>query len=195
MTTTAESTRPRRRWWKTVLWSLFALILVLILVATLFFRYSVRRAFPETSGEVTIAGLEGTVEIIRDSWGVPHIYADTPADLFLAQGYVHAQDRFFQMDFWRHLSSGRLAEMFGSSQVETDMYLRTMGWGRLAEQQYANETDEIRGFLDSYSAGVNSYLATRSPSDLAFEYSILELLNHDYTPAEWHAPSRWRGAR
>ena len=55
---------------------------------------------------------------VRDSLGIPHIYADTPEDLFLAQGYVHAQDRFFQMDFWRHLSSGRLSEMFGSSQVE-----------------------------------------------------------------------------
>ena len=184
--TTADSPRTGRRWWKTLLWVLFGFVLVALLVITLFFRYSVRRAFPDIDGTVTVAGLDGDVEIIRDSMGVPHIYADTTRDLFMAQGYVHAQDRFFQMDFWRHLSSGRLSEMFGSTQVETDTYLRTMGWARLAEAQYAAETDEVRWLLDSYSAGVNAYLATRSPSDLAFEYSILELLNHDYTPAEWH---------
>jgi penicillin amidase len=103
----------------------------------------------------------------------------------MAQGYVHAQDRFYQMDFWRHISSGTLSEMFGSSQLETDTFLRTMGWSRQAEYEYTVESDEVRSLLEAYAAGVNAYLATQSPSDLSFEYSIIEITNHNYTPEPW----------
>ncbi|GMR02114.1 MAG: penicillin acylase family protein [Acidimicrobiia bacterium] len=170
---------------KKVLWVGFALVIILAISGSLFARYSVRRAFPQTNGTIQIAGLKGEVEIIRDSMGIPHIYADNVEDLFLAQGYVHAQDRFYQMDFWRKISYGELSSMFGSSQIETDTFIRTLGWGRLAEIQYERETEENRVILDAYAAGVNAYLATQSPSDLSFEYSILELLNHNYTPEPW----------
>lgn len=130
-------------------------------------------------------GLSASVEVIRDSMGVPHIYADTPEDLMMAQGYVHAQDRFYQMDFWRHISAGTLAEMFGESQVETDAFLRTMGWGGLAEMQYEAASPEIRSLLEAYAAGVNAYLATRSPAELSFEYTVIRLTNRSYTPEPW----------
>ena len=187
---TAEEPDTKRRRLRTVgkvfLWSVLGLIIVAIVAGTLFTRYSVSRAFPQTEGTIQIVGLTGVVEVIRDSMGIPHIYADTPQDLFLAQGYIHAQDRFFQMDFWRHISSGRLSEMFGESQVESDTFIRTLGWGQLAESQYKEETAEARAVLDAYALGVNSYIATQSPSDLSFEYSIIELLNHDYTPEPWN---------
>ncbi len=170
---------------KALLWAALVAIIVGVVAGTLFLRYSVSRAFPETEGTVQIAGLDGNVEIIRDSMGVPHIYADTPRDLFIAQGYVHAQDRFFQMDFWRHISYGRLSEMFGDSQIDTDTFIRTVGWGALAEKQYEAEPAEGKALLDAYSVGVNAYLETQSPSDLSFEYSVIELLNHDYTPEPW----------
>ena len=170
---------------KVVLWSALGAVIIAIVAGTLFTRYSVSRAFPQTEGTIQIIGLQGDVEIIRDSMGVPHIYADTPHDLFTAQGYVHAQDRFFQMDFWRHISFGRLSEMFGDSQVETDGFIRTLGWGRLAQEQYEMEPEESRAVLDAYTQGVNAYLETQSPSDLSFEYSIIELLNHGYTPEPW----------
>ena len=173
---------------KVVLWSALGVIIVAIVAGALFARYSVSRAFPQTEGTTQIVGLTGDVEIIRDSMGVPHIYADTPEDLFIAQGFVHAQDRFFQMDFWRHISAGRVSEMFGDSQVETDMFLRTLGWDRLAEKEYAAEGDEAKAVLDAYAQGVNAYLATQSPADLSFEYSILEILNHSYTPEPWTGP-------
>ena len=91
-------------------WPIFtAIVLVLALgglssvgIAT------VRKSFPETSGRLMVPGLKGQVEVLRDSYGVPQIYADNSEDLFLAQGYVHAQDRFFEMDFRRHLAAGRL---------------------------------------------------------------------------------------
>src|SRR5688500_18619467 len=81
---------------------------------------AVNASFPQTDGEIGIAGLNDSVDVYRDKMGIPHIYAGSLHDLFMAQGYVHAQDRFWQMDFWRHIGSGRLSEMFGKSQVETD---------------------------------------------------------------------------
>ncbi len=73
--------------------------------------------------------------MVRDDHGIPQIYADTTADLMRAQGYVHAQDRFFEMDVRRHVTAGRLSEMFGDSGLETDKFVRTMGWRRVAEQE------------------------------------------------------------
>ena len=75
---------------------------------------------PDYSGELVLPGLIGTVEVKRDSYGVPHVYADNPEDLFLAQGYIQASDRFYEMDYRRHLAAGRLSELYGPSQVEAD---------------------------------------------------------------------------
>ena len=88
---------------------LFVFIGLLIVSIILFGVFTVRRSFPQIDGEVRLSALDGEVDIYRDQLGVPHIYASTPHDLFFAQGYVHAQDRFWQMDFWRHIGSGRLA--------------------------------------------------------------------------------------
>ena len=102
------------------------------------------------------------VEVLRDSYGVPHIYADNPEDLFQAQGYVQAQDRFFEMDFRRHLAAGRLSELFGISQLETDAYVRTLGWRRVAEQSCDYSAPSTRRYLDAYAAGVNAYIEGRT---------------------------------
>src|SRR5262245_60580617 len=93
------------------------------------------KSFPQINGEIKLDGLNGPVDIYSDKMGIPHIYASTEHDLFFAQGYVHAQDRFWQMDFSRHVGSGRVAEMF-KSQVKTDMFLRTLGWKQVAEKEY-----------------------------------------------------------
>ncbi|MGI9643501.1 MAG: penicillin acylase family protein, partial [Acidimicrobiia bacterium] len=186
--TSSNTKSPKKRGkWKTALWVLFVVVIVAVVFIALFMRASVRRAFPQTEGTIQIDGLTSEVEVIRDSMGIPHIYADSLDDLFLAQGYVHAQDRFYQMDFWRHISYGRLSEMFGSSQSDTDQFLRTMGWGALAERQYRQESPDVQQILDRYADGVNAYLATESPSDLSFEYTVLEVLNHSYTPENWTA--------
>ena len=145
-------------------WPIFtAIVLVLALgglssvgIAT------VRTSFPQTSGRLMVPGLKGQVEVLRDSFGVPNIYADNPEDLFLAQGYVQAQDRFFEMDFRRHLAAGRLSELFGKSQLETDAYVRTLGWRRVAEQELALLAPSTRRYLDAYAAGVNAYIEGRT---------------------------------
>lgn len=163
--------------------------LTLLLVVTLALgglaAYTIARPWPNYNGTVTIPGLRSPVEIRRDANAVPHIYADTTHDLFLAQGYVHAQDRFFQMDFWRHQTSGRLSEWFGASTLNTDKFLRTVGWARVAEQEYAQMAPDERAVLDAYAAGVNAYIANRAPADLGVEYSILGLLGAETAPEPW----------
>ena len=112
------------------------------------------KSFPQTDGEIQLEGLDAPVDVYRDKMGIPHIYATTSHDLFFAQGYVHAQDRFWQMDAWRHIGSGTLSEMFGKGQLETDTFLRTLGWRVTAEQEYAELDPESKSIIESYTAGV-----------------------------------------
>src|SRR5512138_3587415 len=107
------------------------------------------KSFPQIEGEIKLEGLNGPVDIYRDKMGIPHIYAATSHDLFFAQGYIHAQDRFWQMDTWRHIGSGMLSEMFGKGQVETDTFLRTLGWRQVAEQEYAGLDPVSKAIVDS----------------------------------------------
>ena len=143
------------------------------------------KSFPQIDGEIQLEGLDAPVDIYRDSMGIPHIYASTPHDLFFAQGYIHAQDRFWQMDSWRHIGSGTLSEMFGTGQVETDTFLRTLGWKQTAETEYAGLESKTKALLDSYTAGVNAYLKDHNPIALSLEYAILGLLSPDYKIAQW----------
>ena len=144
------------------------------------------KSFPQIDGEIQLAGLDGPVDIYRDHVGVPHIYATTQHDLFFAQGYIQAQDRFWQMDFWRHVGSGRLAEMF-PSQADTDAFLRALGWRVTAEQEYEQLDAESKALVDAYSAGVNSYIEGRDAVDLSLEYALLGLpiLAPDYKIEPW----------
>ena len=96
------------------------------------------RALPQTAGTIQVPGLAGRVEVIRDETGIAQIYADTPDDLFFAQGYVHAQDRLWQMEVWRHIAAGRLsASCSAQSQLDTDRFIRTLGWWQAAERDVA----------------------------------------------------------
>lgn len=172
-------------------WLYKALKITLIVVVVLglslagFGIYTVRRSLPTESGTIQLSGLQAEVKVERDKWGVPHIYASNSHDLFMAQGYIHAQDRFWQMDFWRHIGSGRLSEMFGSSQLDTDKYLRTMGWARVAQQEIKQMNAEIMADLQAYSEGVNAYLGERQGSALSLEYALLQFLNAGYKPEPW----------
>lgn len=166
---------------------LFTAIVVVLAIGglTSFSISSVRESFPTESGRITLPGLTGSVEVLRDSFGVPQIYADHAEDLFEAQGYLHAQDRFYEMDFRRHLAAGRLSELYGPSQVETDAYVRTLGWRRVAEQELPLLSPSTRRYLDAYASGVNTYLHGRSAAALSLEYSLLEAQGLRYTPEDW----------
>ncbi len=175
----------RKRVLLRVLLGFLAAVVVLALVAALLGVWTVRRSFPQTSGELTVAGLESSVTVLRDEHGVAHVYADNAHDLFLAQGFTHAQDRFWEMDFRRHVTAGRTAELFGPDQVDTDVYLRTMGWRRVAEQEYELLEPETRQYLDSYAAGVNAWLDEHDGAEASLEYALLSVLNGGHEIEEW----------
>ncbi|GAA1247952.1 penicillin acylase family protein [Kitasatospora nipponensis] len=148
---------------------------------------TVRSSFPQLSGTVKVAGLSSAVDVKRDANGIPQLYADTSADLFKAQGYVQAQDRFWEMDVRRHITSGRLSEMFGAGQVDTDAFLRTMGWHDVAQQEWDKQlSPETKKYLQAYSDGVNAWLAEHPGGKSAsLEYALLGTVNGDYKPEQW----------
>jgi penicillin amidase len=165
---------------------LIALLLVIAVVLGAFGVNLVRRAFPQTSGQITIPGLSSKVSVLRDDRGVPQIYADNPADLFRAEGFVHAQDRFFEMDLRRHVTAGRLSELVGSAGVKTDRVIRTMGWRRVAEAELPTLKPETRQYLQAYADGVNAYISRAGTlSRMSLEYSILGQKVPDYRVEKW----------
>lgn len=176
---------PVRRRVGIILFSILAAIVVIALVAVGFVAYTVQRSFPQLSGEVAVPGLSAEVTVQRDELGIPTITADSATDLFFAQGYVHAQDRFWEMDFRRHVTSGRLAELFGESQLGTDRFLRTLGWRTIAEQEVEALGETERAYYEAYADGVNAYLAEHDGADAAFEYAVLGLQNPDYEIEPW----------
>jgi penicillin amidase len=146
---------------------------------------TVRASFPQTKGSISLEGLSGPVDVKRDGYGIPQIYASSDEDLFMAQGYVQAQDRFYEMDVRRHMTSGRLSEMFGKSQVDNDEFLRTLGWDRVAKEEYDSKlSDATKKYLQAYAKGVNAYLAGKEGKELSLEYAALGFAN-DYKPAQW----------
>jgi penicillin amidase len=163
------------------------LLTVLVVGVAVFGFTTVRTSFPDTTGAVQVSGLTGDVTVKRDGKGIPQIYADTPEDLFLAQGYVHAQDRFYEMDFRRHVTAGRLAELVGDAALETDKFVRTLGWRRVAEKEIGLLDDDTRRLVDAYARGVNRYIENRSAAELSLEYSVLGLTGPSYTPEPWTA--------
>jgi penicillin amidase len=127
-----------------------------------------------------VPGLDGEVTVVRDDYGIPQLYGDSMDDLMRAQGYVHAQERFYEMDIRRHLTAGRLSELFGKTALETDELIRTMGWRRVAERELALVGPDTRAALEAYADGVNAYIADRPPGELGFEYTVLRAGGLDY---------------
>jgi penicillin amidase len=161
-------------------------VAIALVVGTVLATTSIRRPYPTTEGEISIPGLSGPVEVLRDERGVPHIFADTADDLAMAQGFVHAQDRFFEMDLRRHVTSGRLAELVGEDGLESDRVVRTLDWRGVAEQELPLLEPRTRRLLQSYADGVNAYIARHaSPSTMAFEYVVLGQRFGGYTVDEW----------
>ncbi|SDT06156.1 penicillin amidase [Microterricola viridarii] len=165
--------------------AVLATLLVLLIVTAGIGVWTVQRSFPTTSGTLTVPGLTQPVAVARDSAGIPQITADNAHDLFYAQGFVHSQDRFWEMDFRRHVTSGRLSEMFGASQIGTDSFIRTLGWRTIAEAEVAMLDPETLGYYQAYADGVNAYLGSRSGADLSLEYAVLGLQNSEYQPERW----------
>ncbi|MGO2746636.1 penicillin acylase family protein [Microbacterium sp.] len=162
-----------------------AALVVVAVAAAFFVVWTIQRSFPQTAGELELDGLQSQVTVQRDVLGVPTITADSSHDLFYAEGFVHAQDRFFEMDFRRHVTSGRVAEMFGESQAGTDMFLRTLGWRDVAEQEVEALDDTSLAYYQAYADGVNAYLASHDGAQVSLEYAVLGIQNPDYEIEPW----------
>ncbi len=132
--------------------------------------------------ELALRGLNGTVTVLRDTYGVPHIFASTDHDLFFALGYVHAQDRLWQMDIQYRLAAGRLSEVVGSSRLESDAFMRTIGLERTSAAYLATlpPTDPGLRALTAYSDGVNAWIDQAPASALPLEFRLL-----GYAPERW----------
>ena len=169
-------------------WATYAAVgVVLLLVATFVAGVVVvRHSFPQTDGDLALPGLESRVSVLRDDHGIPQIYASSSDDLFYAQGFVQAQDRFFEMDVRRHTTAGRLSELFGEATLDTDKVIRTMGWRRVAEQEVSRLKPSTKAYLQAFSNGVNAYIHTHTPSEMSLEYTLLARAGlHDYKVEDW----------
>ena len=161
----------------------FVFILALLMAGAWFMI--TRRSFPETNGRIIVPGLQERVDILRDKYGVAHIYASTPEDLFFAEGYVHAQERFWQMEFQRRVAAGRLSEIFGETTLSTDVYLRHFGFQELSEQSYLLLDAKTKKIVDAYAAGINAYISSRKPAQLGLEFALLGIQGVDIQIETW----------
>ena len=169
---------------------LLGVVVIAVLVAGGLLTWVSVRALPQTTGTLHLPGLAAPVTVYRDTAGIAQIVADSPDDLFFAQGYVHASERMWQMEVFRHIGSGRLAELFGKSQLDTDRMIRTLGWRQAAQRDLAAAPDDVRRALDRYAAGVNAWIdGQKGRMSLAFVVAGVEAGAgaglDGYTPEPW----------
>ncbi len=169
--------RAGRRWrWRIVL----TLVVVVAVMAALFL-WRVRAPLPATSGTVAVDGLRGRVEIVRDGDAVPHIRANDEADALFGLGYVHAQERLWQMEFQRRVAYGRLAEVVGPEGLPADRLLRTIGLARAAREAWPKIDGRSRALIEAYVAGINAFLAGHHGGGLPVEFALLRTSPEPWT--------------
>lgn len=151
-------------------------------------------SLPDVDGEASIPGLSAPVTVLRDGFGVPHIFAEAPEDAIAALGFVHAQDRLWQMEGMRRLGAGRLSEVAGSAALPTDRFMRRLGLYRLAKMQAESLRSHSRKLLSAYAAGVNAWLADHGGA-LPPEFVALRFAPEAWTPADSLVWARIMGTR
>src|SRR5262245_50851223 len=166
-----------RRW----LLRIVVTLLVLMALAVAGGYFYLRRSLPQTSGSVTVSGITAPIEIVRDADAVPHVFASTKKDGLFGLGYVHAQDRLWQMEFQRRIGFGRLSEIVGPATVPQDRFLRTVGFGRAARAAWERMPAWAKDEVNAYVAGVNAFIATHHGSRLPPEFTLLRFEPEPFT--------------
>jgi len=146
-------------------------------------RASLDAALPDLDGSLPLPGLAGPATVLRDEWGIPHIRAATSRDAWMALGFVHAQDRLFQMDLTRRRAIGRAAEWLGTPAAESDILVRRLGMEAACRRDFAALSDAAREMLEAYTAGVNAWIGSGQPKPV--EYTLLEDAPEAWEP--WHS--------
>ena len=138
-------------------------------------------------GTLKLPGLEQPVTVLRDRWGVAHIYAKNQHDLFFAQGFVAAQDRLFQMELWKRSGQGRLAEVLGPSALQRDINARLLSYHGDMKAEYESYSPDTRSILEAFTDGINAYIASRlapgSPG-LPLEFQLAGFKPEPWEPAD-----------
>jgi penicillin G amidase len=155
-------------------------IVILFAVIVLGGYLYLRRSLPQVDGTARVAGLSAAVDIIRDADAIPHVFAADKADALFGLGYVHAQDRLWQMELQRRIGHGRLSEVLGSATLPQDRFLRTAGFGRAAKTAWAATPDWAKQQINAYVAGVNAFVSTHHGSALPPEFTLLR-----FEPEPW----------
>ena len=143
-----------------------------------------RQALAVVSGKLRVPGLRKPVRVLRDRWGVAHIYAQNPHDLFFAQGVVAAQDRLFQMEVWKRAGQGRLSEILGPSALQRDVNARALQYRGDMQKEYASYSPDTQAILTAFTDGINAYIAAlQAPgsSGLPIEFRLA-----GFVPDSWH---------
>jgi penicillin amidase len=135
----------------------------------------------QISGQLEVPGLEKPVEVLRDKWGVAHIYAKSQHDLFFAQGFVAAQDRLYQIEIWRRTGTGELAEVFGSESVERDRMARLVRYRGDMGSEWASYSPDTEAIATAFVGGINAYIE-HVGDKLPIEFALL-----DFEPGKWEA--------
>ncbi len=154
-------------------------VVILFLAVAIFAYFGLKATLPDYDGEVTLKGLESNVEIYRDSIGIAYIKANNDEDAAFALGYVHAQERLFQMDLFRRVAEGRLSEIMGEKTVQFDKLFRTFGFYRERMKYYNALSPRTKKILAAYAKGVNQFIHTHQ-GNFPIEFVLL-----DYTPEDW----------
>lgn len=151
---------------------------VLLILIVLILGYSYFSTQNQRTGSLQLKGLLGQVVVVRDQWGVPHIMADkSDLDVYFALGYIHAEDRFWQMEMQRRIAAGTLSEVLGKDALDKDIFLRTWGFYRAAQMAWPAFDDRTKKIIEAYTAGVNSFLNT---GHLPLQFKLLH-----YKPTPW----------
>ena len=135
-------------------------LLLLAIIAGGFVYYLAARSLPDYNGSYVVQAINAPVEIVRDSYAVPHIFGETDADVLFGLGFAHAQDRLWQMELMRRTAQGRLSEIFGRETLETDKLMRSLGIYIISQRAVFAQTPDTLAMLNAYSAGVNAWVAT-----------------------------------
>jgi len=166
---------------RNILVGILALALVVVAVAYFYFRSTA----PQYSGNVKLSGLKSEVEVLYDDYGIPHIYAQNQEDAYFALGYVHAQDRLFQMEMLRRAAGGRLSEILGPDLIKVDKLFRTLGINQFAKQHaqkfLSSDTAAFQRTALAYQKGINQYIKVgKTP----IEFSIIGIPKTEFTPED-----------
>jgi penicillin amidase len=160
-----------------------ATLVFLALALLVFFYYLTTKSFPKTSGSVDLPGLQADVKVFRDEYGVPHIYAGSDYDAYFAVGYVHAQDRLWQMELLRRAGQGRLAEVLGEPALKVDRMFRTLGIWRQSQKMSETVDQKTREALQAYAEGVSTFIRTQK-GHYPVEFDLLNIEPEPWTVSE-----------